>query len=114
MVVDGLPLVKPLLKGQPVSVMIRYRFHPGDFGMIPMPISPQLKYPLTVVGKCGEGYDMIFPGTHIKTETVQGLKRSCNWWNAAPSAVAQSPTSPSSFNERKPSRKPSPTWAVPL
>jgi hypothetical protein len=70
----GLPLAKPLTKGQPVSIIIRYRFQPGDFGMIPMPISPQLKYPLTVVGKCGEGYDLIFPGTHIKTETVMGLK----------------------------------------
>lgn len=70
----GLPLVKPLMKGQPTTVMIRYRFHPGDFGMIPMPIAPQLKYPLTVVGKCGEGYDLIFPGTHIKTENLQGLK----------------------------------------
>lgn len=70
----GFTLAAPMAPAYPAAVTIRYRFNPGELGEIPLPVAPTARYPLTVTGKCGQGYEMIFPGTMASMTLDRGLR----------------------------------------
>jgi hypothetical protein len=74
----GFTLAAPMTPQYPASVLIRYRFNPGELGEIPLPVAPSTRYPLTVNGKCGQGYEMIFPGI-LEDMTLDRGMRNYVW-----------------------------------
>lgn len=59
----GGDLPTPLAAGASTTIQVSYRFTLPPLGMIPLPLAPLLRYELTVTGKGGAGYDLIFPGS---------------------------------------------------
>lgn len=70
----GLALAAPLTPQNPTVVTLRYKFSPGPRGEMPFPVTPTIRFPLEVEGKCGQGYEMIFPGTKLGEQMDRGLR----------------------------------------
>ncbi len=77
----GIELPAPLVPQTETELVLGYRFSPGPRGEMALPVTPTLRYPLSVTGKCGQGYEMILPGTKESEEMDRGLRLYT--WTAA-------------------------------